>query len=304
MRILFTGASSFSGMWFVKELADAGHTVTTIFQKELNDYSGIRKNRVEIACAHSTPLWHCSFGDETFLKVLKENSWDLLCHHGADVTNYKSPSFDVEAAVANNTNNLPQVFSTLKGASVVLTGTVFEPGEGFPPEEAVSPYGLSKGLTSKLFEKAAKQHEVPFKKFVIANPFGPFEEGRFTTHLANQWLSGKTASLDYPLYVRDNIPVSLLAKAYCHFIETPSLGKLCPKGYSGSQGVFIQRFADELSNRLSIKCPLEIQEQTCFDEPKERTATDELNWQKLGWNEKKAWDDLAQYYLQTYGGNR
>ena len=33
MKILFTGASSFTGYWFIRELAAAGHEVTAIFRK-------------------------------------------------------------------------------------------------------------------------------------------------------------------------------------------------------------------------------------------------------------------------------
>lgn len=33
MKVLFTGASSFTGFWFVRELAAAGHDVTALFRK-------------------------------------------------------------------------------------------------------------------------------------------------------------------------------------------------------------------------------------------------------------------------------
>ena len=38
MRILFTGGSSFTGYWFIKELAAAGHEVTATFQRQLDEY--------------------------------------------------------------------------------------------------------------------------------------------------------------------------------------------------------------------------------------------------------------------------
>ena len=30
----------------------------------------------------------------SFLALIRESGWDILCHHAADVTNYKSPDFD------------------------------------------------------------------------------------------------------------------------------------------------------------------------------------------------------------------
>ena len=48
MKILFTGASSFTGYWFVKALAEAGHEVTVIFTKDCPEsYEGIRRARVK-----------------------------------------------------------------------------------------------------------------------------------------------------------------------------------------------------------------------------------------------------------------
>ena len=57
-------------------------------------------------------------------------------------------------------------------------------------------------------------------KFVIPNPFGPYEEPRFTAYLIKNWLAGATPNCSSPAYVRDNIHVSLLAKVYARFART------------------------------------------------------------------------------------
>jgi len=44
---------------------------------------------------------------------------------------------------------------------------------------AFSPYGLSKGLTAQAFRYWCGALDVPLGKFVLPNPFGPFEEPRF-----------------------------------------------------------------------------------------------------------------------------
>ena len=97
----------------------------------------------------------------TSCKLIKESNWDLLCHHAADAANYKSPDFDVAAAVENNTRRLPLVLDLLKDTGctkVVLTGSVFENDEGAGSGnlEAFSPYGLSKGLTWQMFRYYAQ----------------------------------------------------------------------------------------------------------------------------------------------------
>ena len=47
MKILFTGGSSFTGFWFIRELAAAGHEVTAVFRKRAEEYSDeVRRQRV------------------------------------------------------------------------------------------------------------------------------------------------------------------------------------------------------------------------------------------------------------------
>lgn len=309
MKILFTGGSSLTGMWFIHELVRAGHDVTATLRKPLSGYNGTRLQRVQTISSLAT-ISTCSFGDPEFVNLVRGSSWDIFCHHAAEVTNYKRADFNVEQAVENNTHNLVNTLASLRQARclrIVLTGTVFEPFEGAGDQlaEAVSPYGLSKGKTATLFQKVALDYGIALGKFVIANPFGPFEEERFTTYLAKRWLSGQDAVVDYPDYVRDNIPVTLLARAYRSFVEKQlnkgGMEKFCPKGYSEPQGIFTERFARELGPRMGVTCNLEFKKQTAFPEPKVRLATDALDWMALGWDESLFWDELARYYKETYG---
>jgi nucleoside-diphosphate-sugar epimerase len=311
MRILFTGASSFTGLWFVRELAAAGHEVTATFTRTENGYDGIRAQRMSLLPDACRRVYSTSFGTDEFITLIRDSGpWDLLCHHGAEVTDYKSPDFDPVGALRHNTLNLRAVLEALKatgGGSVLLTGSVFEQNEGSGADDqrAFSPYGLSKGLTWEVFRHYCREQGTTLGKFVIPNPFGPYAEPKFTEYLIRSWYEGKTPSVQTPAYVRDNIHVSLLAKEYAAFAATIKNGeavqKLNPSGYAETQGAFAQRFAREMSARLSIDCPLELMEQTEFQEPRERVNTDTPDAAKLGWDEQQAWDELAEYYKETYG---
>ncbi|MCE5317041.1 MAG: NAD(P)-dependent oxidoreductase [Parachlamydia sp.] len=303
MKILFTGGSSFSGLWFAREMALAGHAVTCCFRS--THYEGLRKERVDQLLPLCDPHFDCSFGSPRFMQIITSNRWDLFCHHAADVTDYKSPDFNFAAALTSNTQNLKNILQVLQEQGcnrILLTGSVFEQNEGAGSDNlrAVSPYGLSKGLTADVFHYFCTTLSMKLGKFVIPNPFGPYEEPRYTAYLMKTWRQGHTARVNTPDYVRDNIPISLLAKAYRSFAETltqdPGFVKLNPSCYAETQGAFTSRFSREMQSRLSFPCAFELQQQVDFPEPKVRINTDPLPHAKLGWEDEKAWDELAHYY--------
>ncbi len=307
MKILFTGGSSFTGFWFIRELTTAGHEVTAIFRRRPEEYPDeLRRQRALLTTKSCRSVHGCAFGDEKFLELIREGSWDILCHHGADVTNYKSPDFDTVTALKNNTHNLPAVLETLKlagGLRIVLTGSVFEGGEGAGSEGLpdFSPYGLSKNLTAQVFRFYCDRMGLCLGKFVIPNPFGPYEEPRFTGYLMKNWLAGSKPSCSSPTYVRDNIHVSLLAKSYVQFAQQlPVTGftRTNPSGYAESQGAFTLRLAREMEQRLGIPCLVDLKKQVEFAEPRVRINTDPPDINALAWDESTAWDEFAQYYRQ------
>lgn len=250
-------------------------------------------------------VFDCPFGSSQFLDLIeREKSWDCFCHHAAWVENYKSPDFDVIYALNNNTYNLNQVICSLKRfgcEKIILTGSVFEQGEGKGDDVALaaSPYGLSKGLTSDFFRYYSFKNQMPLAKFVIPNPFGPYEELKYTGYLMSSWLKNIKAEVKTPLYVRDNIHVSLLSRAYAEFAGRKQDGlfvRFNPSGYVESQADFTLRFAREIRKRLKIPCEFDILPQTIFLEPIKRVNFDHLDYKFYNWNEDKAWDEIAEYY--------
>ncbi len=306
MKILFTGASSFTGYWFAKQLASEGHEVHVSFRRQFKDYTDdLRRKRIEGLSDICRPVYGASFGDDQFLRLIEDGKCDLLCHHAAEAANYKSPDFDVAAAVESNTHRLPLVLDLLKGAgctNVLLTGSVFENDEGAGSKtlEAFSPYGLSKGLTWQMFRYHAQSRQMSLGKFVIPNPFGPYEEPRFTHYLMKNWFADAIPAVNTPAYVRDNIHVSLLAKAYSHFATALAVGvsRINPSGYVESQGSFTHRLAGAMRERLGLKCEFVLKSQTDFSEPRVRINTDVTDAAALRWSEETAWDEFADYYAQ------
>lgn len=307
MKILFTGGSSFTGYWFVKELLDQGDEVVVIFSKGLETYTGIRRQRVEELKCKCETVFECSLASSRFFQLIESSRWDLWCHHAAYVHNYRSFDFDPFIAVANNTLELPRILDLFKQKGcqkIVLTGTFYEFGEGGEEggKQALYPYGLSKSLTTQVFRFYTGLHHFSLGRFVIPNPFGPFEEERLSCYLIKNWMQGQIPLIKTPAYIRDNIHVSLLAKAYAKFtLNLPSkegYATFRPSGYVETQESFAKRFAREIEKRIKSPCPLEFTLHHPFLEPKVRVNSDKLDPLELNWNEEEAWDRLAHYYLK------
>jgi nucleoside-diphosphate-sugar epimerase len=176
-------------------------------------------------------------------------------------------------------------------------------GAGDEPRRAFSPYGLSKGLTFQVFRYYCQEAGLPLGKFVIPNPFGPFEEPRFTAFLMKNWKAGKPVEVKTPDYVRDNIHVGLLAAAYAKFAGRVAaakepLIKINPSGYAEKQGEFAQRVGREVKSRLGWACELKLAKQVDFSEPLNRVNTEPAAQLVPEWNESKAWDAFAEFYAQ------
>lgn len=309
MRILITGASSFTGYWFVRSLRALGHEVVATFTATAASYAGADSRALRYAhlqqlceCVHKT-----RFGDTRFLNLLTSGAvFDRVCHHGAQVGDYRNSDYDVLAAVQANTLAVDQVLACMAQRGVgrlLLTGSVFERGEGLGTThtEAASAYGLAKSVTSDVFRFYAARHGVTLGRFVIPNPFGPLEEARFTAYLVREWLAGQTATVRTPAYVRDNIHVELLAKAYTAFVTTVQstvTDRLAPSGYIETQGEFAQRVAREMRPRLRLECKLALSDQTLFAEPRVRINSDKLDAFGLSFDEERAWDEFAASYRE------
>ena len=307
MRILLTGASSFTGYWFAHALNVAGHEVVAPLRGGLEGGADpLRRERLaRLSRAGIELIPECTFGSSQFLD-LAASGFDVLCHHAAEVGDYRNPDFDIAGAVASNTANLRQVIEVLaKSASrgIVLTGSFFEANEGAgtTPRRAFSPYAVSKTLTSDVVRYRCHDAGIPFAKFVIPHPFGPLEQPRLGAYLAKTWRSGGTVEIKTPAYIRDNIHVGLLASAYARFVDEKGAAdrQLNPSGYIESQGAFVERIAQEVRRRTGLACGVTLLEQRDFPEPVIRVNTDSAMHYVPAWDESAAWDAYAAVIAAT-----
>jgi UDP-glucose 4-epimerase len=315
MKILFTGVSSFTGFHFVNQLAqNKQFEIHAILSNKIDDYTGLKKQRISLINSNVIIHENIQFGDDTFLELVKKSSinFDALCCHGAFVENYNSPEFDICKALSLNARNISQVLRYFKeggGKILVHTGSIFEPNEGVCDQNAnaFNPYGLSKHFTNQLLEYHSYRYDLSFGKFVIPNPFGKHEEPRFTNYLFNCWFKNETPLVKTPKYIRDNIPIDLLAVSYVDFVkkimsthqinEISQNHKINPSGYVESQGQFTERIVKRLNVKYNMQLAVNFHDQVDFDQPISRFNQTNLFELYPGWNENSFWDDYLDFYM-------
>ena len=110
MRVFLTGGSSFTGFWFARTLAEAGHEVVAPLSGAETGYSGIRGERVRLLQSAARLVFEAPFGSNAFFDALRgAGRFDRFCHHWAETRDYRSPDFDPYRAAAANLFRLPYV---------------------------------------------------------------------------------------------------------------------------------------------------------------------------------------------------
>ena len=288
MNILFTGASSCTGMHFILELIERGHTVTCTFTGKKSDYHNIKKKRIERILPYITPIWNTSFGDHQFCTLLKKNRFESYAHHMAWTQGYGTKEYSTQDALHNNTYNLKKVLFLLKShdcTQVILTCSVFEGLDGIcsggtTPFEA---HGEAKKQTTHTF----LQHSS-----IIPNPVGTFDRVRLVEYLHSFWIQKRIPQIHYPENIRDNIPMYLLTRRYGDFIQESSL-YASPSGWVQNNKEWVQKIAKELSLRFGYDTPCDYGPQRDYDQPKKLCNIEPMRPKE---KELLFWDVLAEHY--------
>lgn len=312
MKLVFTGSGSFTGYWILKELVFNGFDVIPLFEENESKTVGIRKIRVLELSKLTRCYFNINYGSKIFFDFLSSlNKIDIFSHHFFYTKDYKSKEYDVLESLDISVGNINLLFKKLKKLGCkffVLTGSSFEGNEGKGDKELkpFSPYGLAKSLSSDIFKYYCSNYGIKFCKFVIPNPFGPYEEYKFTSYLADNWLNNQVAIIKTPDYVRDNIPVDLLAKSYSYFlkkIKDNNFYKLNPSGYVETNLNFVKRFKKEFKKRLNLKCDYKVEKDLNLTEPLKRYNNDNMFKIIKGYDENVFWEDLINFYKNCYGYN-
>ncbi len=287
MRVLMTGASSFTGMWLVLALAKRGVETVAALRGDPRRYDALRQARMAEVAAHAAVLPEAPMGSKALFEAAESlGPFDTLILHGAQVGSFRDIPYDAGRAVIANTAGLERLLVRMKRGGlrrVALTGSVFEAGEGKgacqgDARAAIGGYGFAKTMTSEIIQEACEREGIPLVKFVIASPFGAYAKPGFVAHLLQSWQAGETPLVRHPHLVRDWLPADCLAEAHADFIAAEGnvkgpIKRLTPSCFAMSNGAFAQMLAREMAPRLGLPCKVRLADPPePVDEPVVRTG--------------------------------
>jgi len=258
MKILFLGASSFTGFHFVKKLSkNRNNQVYCLFTKNKSNYHSVRANRINILSKKKNIklIYEIKFGDLKFVKLIKKKKFNVLCLHHAETKNYNDDKkFKFEKSIKKNTMNIDKVFKHLnKKILILISNSIFQNIKKMR-YCAVNNYGRSKSIAYEIIQKACKKFKLKYKSIYISNPWGIYEEKKLNYYLISSWINGKEAIVKYPDYIRDNIFIDKLTEQYERIIYSKSKKiDYFPSGYCSTNEEFIQALKKKFEIFFNIK---------------------------------------------------
>src|SRR5210317_1793963 len=108
-KILITGVSSFTGMWFANTLADSNFKVFGLLTKNKHDYKSIELKRIKNLHSKIKIIDKTTYNSIKFKKILENYKFDYFHYHGCYTKNYDKKHFKFYKANHINNYNIDKI---------------------------------------------------------------------------------------------------------------------------------------------------------------------------------------------------
>tara|TARA_B110000977_G_scaffold682_1_gene950 strand:+ start:1933 stop:2841 length:909 start_codon:yes stop_codon:yes gene_type:complete len=295
MKLLFLGASSFTGYHFVKKISEKKKDIIyCTLTKNINQYKSIRLKRIKKLNKIKNIIFFkkTKFGDKSFINLLSRNKFDAICFHHASTKDYNDDSkFKLSKSLEQNMSNIDKVFNKIKKqTTIIVSNTIFQKIIS-RKYKAVNKYGISKSITYDKIVNYCNKYNLKYKCIFITNPWGILEEKKLNYYLIYNWLQNKEAYVSHPNYIRDNIYIDKLTNYYLKIIKSKSKKiEYFPSGYCSSNKVFIEAFKDQFERFFKKKVKVKYSSQIKYNQPIKR-----INGKKIS-RKILIKEDLKKYF--------
>lgn len=303
--VAITGASSFTGAWLCRYLAENGFEVYGLLQRASNAYEGLQRLRIELVLHSACKIaYDLSSTDGSYLSWIEANRPQVWIHHHHHMTNFRNQLYDVETAKGECVEPLRALVECLKRNGcrhIIQSGSYLEPDVSGQFATSL-PYAQSKLEVWKTLASLTAEHGIKLSKIVIPNPIGPFENAdRLIPSLVRASLERTVFRLQNINSRAINLPVNLLCQSYVAAITNAGIDKLTPEQWRPavkpeSTIVFVKRvMTDLIEQRLNIEpCRLasDIRERHGANENSENFDYLDVDWDNF-------WSWYAQNLLNN-----
>lgn len=308
MHILLTGGAGFIGSHIVDAYIGAGHRVSIID----NFSTGLRSNLNPAAT-----LYEADIRDrETVERIFRENRFDLLNHHAAQLNvrvSVSDPQFDAEQNVIGTLNLMQGALANgvrrvifASSGGTVYGEQVYFPADESHPTDPIAPYGITKLAVEKYLNYYRREQGIEHVILRYANVYGPRQnphgEAGVVAIFCEKMAAGETPTIygtgeqtrDY-VYVEDVVAANM--KAIDH-LENRGSGTF--NVASGKETSVNELFA--ILNGMfggmfeEVHAPARIGEQMRSSCSYERAA------RELGWHPSVGLADGLARTVETYRG--
>ena len=229
--IVITGISSFIGINLLEFMSNIGYNVVGTISKNLNEYSGISRSRIEYALSKNVELKKLnlllSAEITEFVGTVKPEYW---IHHAGWASNYGSLNYDLKIAHDINVLSLEPLFRSFKQINgfkgIVITGSSTEYSNtdlACNEEDACypeTPYGLSKLTETIRAMQLSYYYNIPTRIARVFIPYGRFDNpAKLIPSVVNSLMLGQKIELTECEQERDFIFIPKLLDGYGKLLD-------------------------------------------------------------------------------------
>ncbi len=230
MKIAVTGGAGFIGSHIVDEYIKLGHEIVVID----NLSTGKKENINPVA-----QFVEMDINDKSLINLFKEEKFDLINHHAAQVdvrTSVRDPFYDANTNVLGSLN----VYEACRIAGIKKIifassgGTVYGEQTSHPapedhPLNPCSPYGITKLINEKYLFYYKELHGIEYVALRYGNVYGPRQnphgEAGVVAIFLERMFTGKQPVINGDgKNTRDYIYVSDIVRTNVHALETKANG--------------------------------------------------------------------------------
>lgn len=254
MKILFTGSSSFTGYYFLKELNKNKIESFAIFSKKKKTYKkNYQRDILNNKMKYIKPISNVSFGSKKYTNIIKTKKINILCFHHFIVGNLNN-KYNFNSNLKKLLKNIETVVKELsknKNSSIIYTSSVYQKISSnlrYLNDKSRVNYGYTKLILSQILRYMCKKYKVKFVNFELQNPIGKFEKkNSLPYYIASSFFKKKNIKLDNPERIFKYQFIEIISKDY---VKTLKIKKFVKSKYKSN---LVKEFKEKLLDKFNSK---------------------------------------------------